>query len=116
MPNLISHIEIAGPNGDKLRDFYAGLFGWAIENKKEHGFDYGRFVPPFSETVTGGLRYEPDGKAEVVLYVSVEDLEETVKLAEALGGSVRVPPMDGAGSRFALVQDPDGNPVGLVQA
>jgi predicted enzyme related to lactoylglutathione lyase len=116
MPNLISHIEIAGPNGDKLRDFYSGLFGWSIEVKNEHGFDYGWFSPPFTETVTGGLRYEPEGKAETVFYVSVEDLEETVKLAEALGGTVRIPPMDGAGRRFAMVEDPDGNTVGLIQS
>lgn len=116
MPNLISHIEIAGPDGDKLRDFYTGLFGWPIEVKKQHGLDYGWFSPPFAESVTGGLRYEPEGKAEVVFYVSVDDLEASVNLAEALGGAVRIPPMDGAGSRFALVQDPDGNPIGLIQA
>ncbi|HXH62422.1 MAG TPA: hypothetical protein VNI20_13830, partial [Fimbriimonadaceae bacterium] len=83
MPNLISHIEIAGPNGDKVRDFYTGLFGWPIDKKQQHGFDYGWFEPPFAEAVTGGLRYEPEGKAEVVFYVNVEDLDASVKLAEA---------------------------------
>jgi hypothetical protein len=31
MPNPVTHFEIVGKDGKKLQEFYASLFGWAVD-------------------------------------------------------------------------------------
>lgn len=108
------HIEIAGIDGGELRDFYTSVFGWEIEKREVEGFDY-YDIETESET-TAGIRHEPEGKAEVVVYFEVDDLEDAVLRAESSGGAVRIPPMEYGELRFALIEDPEGNPIGLTES
>jgi predicted enzyme related to lactoylglutathione lyase len=41
----IVYFEIAGPDGERLREFYAAVFGWSIDGGST-----------ISEASTGGLR------------------------------------------------------------
>lgn len=116
MTARIVHFEVAGRNGDALEHFYAELFDWKINRESPAGHTYGRIDLAKSGELTGGIRHEPQGKAEVVFYVEVPDLPDAVGRAKELGGSVRIPPMDFDGMKFALLQDPAGNPVGLIEA
>lgn len=115
MPNPVVHFEIAGRDGEALETFYRDLFDWKIERREAGGFPYG-FVSTGGEgDVPGGIRHEPEGKAEVVLYVEVEDVEAAVAEASRLGGAVRIPPMKTPEVTFALITDPEGNPIGVTQ-
>ncbi|USQ86205.1 VOC family protein [Streptomyces phaeoluteigriseus] len=52
----------------------------------------------------------------ILLSIGVDDVDETLLRAEALGGSVRGGPNDMPwGQRVAHIQDPDGNPLNLTQ-
>ena len=65
MPNPVVHFEIAGRDGEALETFYRDLFDWKIERREAGGFPYG-FVSTGGEgDVPGGIRHEPEGKAEV---------------------------------------------------
>lgn len=108
----IKHIEIAGTDGGRLKTFYSGLFGWTIERRELAGFDYYDIATP--EGPSAGIRHEPDGKAELVIYIEVDDVDRAVERAEDLGAQVRIPPMDYGELRFALIEDPEGNPIGLT--
>lgn len=108
------HIEIAGPDGEELREFYASVFGWRIEKREIAGSDY--YDIATSGFPTAGIRHEPRGKAEVIVYYEVDDLDETVLRAESAGASIRIPPMEYGDLRFALIEDPQGNPIGLTAA
>ncbi|REJ76432.1 MAG: VOC family protein [Acidobacteria bacterium] len=110
----IKHVEIAGRDGGLLRDFYSSVFGWEIESRDVGGFEY--FEIETENMSTAGIRHEPEGKAEIVVYFEVEDLEEAVERAESSGASVRIPPMEYGDLRFALIEDPEGNPIGLTEA
>ena len=110
----IKHIEIAGRDGGSLRDFYSSVFGWDISRREAGGFEY--FDIETENLSTAGIRHEPEGKAEVVIYFEVDDLQEAVERAESMGASVRIPPMEHGELRFALIQDPEGNPIGLTEA
>ncbi len=114
----IRHIEIAGRDGPKLEEFYQLLFGWRMKPQDLAGYRYTDVTPPAAAPggPTGGIRHEPDGKPELVVYVEVDDLETTVDLAEDLGAEVRIPPTEHGGNRFALINDPEGNPIGLLAA
>ena len=110
----IKHIEIVGTDGGKLKSFYSQLFDWSITRKDVAGFDY--YDIELGDKPTVGIRHEPDGKAELVFYVEVDDLDQSVEKAKELGASVRIPPKRSGDLRFALIEDPEGNPIGLTQA
>lgn len=109
----IIHVEFAGVDGFKLQDFYGRLFGWDSTRREVGGFDYHDMDVPGA--LTAGVRHEPKGGPEVVVYVEVNDLERSVENAVALGGNIRIPPTQHGDLRFALIQDPEGNPVGLIE-
>lgn len=113
MAPKIKHIEIAGVDGYKLQEFYGKLFGWGISRREEGGFDYHDIDIPGA--LTAGIRHEPKGRPEIVVYVEVNDLDRSVEKAEALGGRIRIPPTRHEDLRFALIEDPEGNPVGLTE-
>lgn len=109
----IKHIEIAGVDGGRLRDFYADLFDWDIGRRDSAGYDYYDVRTPGDFTT--GIRHEPEGCAEIVVYVEVDDVKAAVARAQGLGAKVRIPPMEHGDLVFALIEDPEGNPVGLTQ-
>lgn len=109
------HYEIAGRDGEKLERFYSGLFGWEIERKKAGGYPYGQIAAAQEGAPSGGIRHEPEGKPEIVLYIGVPDVEAALEKARKLGAAVRIPVMRTPDVTFALITDPEGNPIGLVQ-
>ena len=110
----IKHIEFAATDGAKLKSFYAGLFGWKIQHRDMGGFDY--YDIDLGGEPSAGIRDEPMGEAETVVYVEVDDVEEAVEKARSLGAEIRIEPMEYGDLKFALINDPEGNPVGLTQA
>jgi predicted enzyme related to lactoylglutathione lyase len=110
----IKHIEFAGTDGAALREFYGALFDWPISRRESAGFDY--YDVNAGGDVTTGIRHEPEGCAEIVVYVEVENVGQAVERARELGARVRIPPMAHGQLVFALIEDPQGNPVGLTQA
>lgn len=118
--NRIGHVEIAGTNGGQLASFYERLFEWKIERRDISGFDYYDIATAVDggavvTSPTAGIRHEPDGKAEIVIYVEVDDVAEAVAKARTLGATVRIEPVTYGDLTFALIEDPEGNPVGLTR-
>lgn len=110
----IGHIEIAGTDGASLRDFYTSLFGWHIEGDEAAQYPY--YDIATDGNFSAGIRHEPEGCAEIVVYVEVEDVDAACARAQELGATVRIPPMTHGDLRFALITDPQGNPVGLTHS
>jgi hypothetical protein len=49
------------------------------------------------------------------IYVTVDDVDASVKLVEELGGQIKVPPMDIPDTgRFAVIQDPQGAVLSII--
>lgn len=115
MPNPVVHFEIAGRDGEKLEEFYRQLFDWTIGRRHVGGYPYGDVEDAAPAALTGGIRHEPEGKAEIVLYVGVDDVETSVARARELGAEVRIPPMEAGDMTFALIEDPEGNPIGMIE-
>lgn len=112
MPS-IRHVEFAGQEGEALQRFYTELFGWPMAKRSPGGHDYFDFAA--GDRVSGGIRHEPDGPAETIVYVDVTDLDAAIARAVELGARVRIPALDGDGVRFALIVDPAGNTIGLLE-
>jgi uncharacterized protein len=114
MANAVTHFEIHGKDGKKTQDFYASVFGWSID--ADNPMNYGMVSAPGGEGIGGGIA-QAMGQPMVTIYVEVEDLDATLKAAEALGGKTILPASDvPGGPRLAQFADPDGNVIGLTQA
>lgn len=115
MGNPIIHFEVAGTDGPSLETFYSRLFGWQIDHQGHGDMQYGFVQDGTAGPVGGGIRHEPGGKPEVVFYVQVPDLEAAIRQARELGGTIRIEPVETGDVTFAMISDPQGNPVGLIQ-
>jgi uncharacterized protein len=109
--------EVAGRDLDALRQFYSGLFGWRIELDSAAPMPHGVVSTGADAGIPGGV-YAP-GEAVgsyVSFYVAVDDLDGSLRQAEGLGAKVAQSPTALAdGSRVAMVNDPEGHRIGLIQ-
>lgn len=112
MPNPVVHFEISGRDGEALRRFYRGAFGWEVN--ADNPMDYG-VVEPQGEGIGGGITAGDAPSA--VFYVQVDDMRAALDAVEAHGGRtvVDVSVIPGVVT-WALFADPEGNVVGLVHS
>jgi predicted enzyme related to lactoylglutathione lyase len=114
MTNPVTHFEIHGRDGKKAQEFYSSLFGWSVD--ADNSMNYGMVPAPDGVGIGGGISqamHEP----MVTVYVEVEDLDATLKMAESLGGKTVLPASDvPGGPSLAQFADPDGNIIGLTKA
>ncbi len=118
--------ELVSANPDKARDFYASVVGWtpkivaADDNSRPPApgeSAYTLFMANGSEQA-GLSKYEgkqpTDPKPGWVTYIQVANVDDAVVQALKMGGKVLKAPadVDNVG-RLAIIQDPDGNSVGL---
>lgn len=124
MHKTIVHFEVYGDDPPRLAEFYQKLFGWTIE-KYSGPMEYWmiRTVPtdaqgrPAAQGVNGGMMKRPSPEARGWLnYVQVESVDESVREAQKLGGSLVRPksPVPKMGW-FAIVADPEHNVFALWQ-
>lgn len=113
MGQPVVQFEIAGRNGQKLREFYGYLFDWKIEKSDPSGI--GAVKTSGKGGIDGSIREESNGPVETLIYVQVQDLEATLTRVEKLGGKTIVPPTESSDRRWAQFEDPEGHIIGLVQ-
>jgi predicted enzyme related to lactoylglutathione lyase len=108
--------EITSPDHQRARAFYSQLFDWKVQTDEAMG-DYALINTQSGDASIGGGIGPSQSSADagVKIYMRVDDLDAYLARAEELGGTRVVPPTDlpeGYGI-FAILNDPDGNPVGL---
>jgi uncharacterized protein len=125
MGQPVIHFEIIGSDPDKLRSYYANLFGWefdtdspvapAVSEAGNYGFvdrpDDGAGIPG---GVGGGRGYE----GHAIFYVGVPDVETALRKAESLGGTRAMGPDRAPGTDLVVghFTDPEGHLIGLASA
>ena len=114
MGNPVAFFEVVSTQHEQAQRFYGDLFGWTVTADAD---GYGLVdTGAGPDAVGGGIGpSQTPGDTGVKVYVQVPDLQAALDRAEELGGKALVPPTDlpaGYG-RFAILADPDGNPVGL---
>ena len=123
MDHTIIHFEIAATDFEKLKKFYAGLFGWKIE-KYPGPVEYWliQTVPvdekgmALSPGVNGGMVRKESPNQKPVNYISVENIDESIEKVKTLGGKMmslkqEVPNV----GWIATAVDPEGNQIALLQ-
>jgi predicted enzyme related to lactoylglutathione lyase len=113
--------ELMTTNVAAAKDFYARLFGWQMRDQPVPG-GMGEMiytVVKAGDQEVGGMMAMPPGMEGMPPcwggYVTVDNVDESVKLVEELGGQVKLPPMDIPDvGRFAMIQDPQGAVLSII--
>jgi uncharacterized protein len=108
----VVHWEIVARNPERQAAFYRALFNWQLGEGPVMQIPAGLGGP--EPGPAGHIR--PGNRAAVALYVQVGDLRASLDRARELGAvDVAEPFQVPNGPTLATVQDPEGNPLVLVQ-
>ncbi len=108
--------EVIGKDQDSLKRFYQQVFGWQYQIGTG-AFAYVHFDgndPPLLGGIGQALPNVPGFEPGHSFYLLVDDLAAVIARAEHAGGKQHMPPTDVDGYHFAMIQDPEGNPIGLI--
>jgi predicted enzyme related to lactoylglutathione lyase len=108
--NGIGHFDVSGPDASVLKSFYAGVFGWAIDTK---GPGYSIIQTPAGSPKGAILEAE---EASLTIGVVVPDIDQAVVAALEQGGGVAMPVVDNGWVKKAVLRDPAGNKLTIIQA
>lgn len=118
---LITWTDLASPDIDKAKTFYAGLMGWESEDIRSEGQHVYTMFRHGGKLAAGLGKQSPD-LAEQGLpplwttYVNVHDVDAVATAFDENGGTLIAPPMDVMESgRMAYGMDPTGAPIGFWQ-
>lgn len=123
MDNTIIHFEIPATDVEKLKRFYAGLFGWKIE-KYPGPMEYWMIqTVPVDEKgillrpgVNGGMYKKQQAEQKPVNYISVDSIDESIEKVTKLGGKIISPKQEVPNVGWiATAVDPEGNQIALLQ-
>jgi uncharacterized protein len=108
---VFSWAELATPDVEGAKKFYSDLLGWTTEPGPVEEMKY-TLVKAGDERV-GGIMGVKCGECEIPphwgIYITVDDVDATARKAEAIGGTVVVPPTDiPKVGRFSVIKDPQG--------
>ena len=109
--------ELMTSDVEAAKKFYAGLFGWKMEDAAMEGAKY-TMIKVDGEPV-GGIMSVPAERKGVSpswgVYVTVEDVDATADRVAKLGGKLLHPPTDiPKVGRFCTIQDPQGAVVSAI--
>ena len=120
MGQPVVHFEVMGQDGERLRSYYAELFGWAIDADNPLGYGVvtreGN-INADGAGIGGGVGGSPPGyDGHLTFYVEVPDVEAALARAEELGGRRRMGPDRIPGTEVEIGQllDPEDNMVGVM--
>jgi predicted enzyme related to lactoylglutathione lyase len=112
MGRPVVHFEVVGNDAAGLQQYYGDLFDWSVDTNNP--MNYG-IVTKEDAGIGGGVGQSPDGSGHVTFYVHVDDINACLETAEGLGGKTVMPRTEHEMVTLALVADPEGNVVGLVE-
>ena len=112
--------DLTVENAEEVRDFYGRVVGWepsAVDMGEYSDFS---MAPPGGEAV-GGVCHARGSNAGLpaqwLMYVTVEDADESARRCVELGGKVLMGPRDfGPTARYCVIEDPAGAVLALYSS
>jgi predicted enzyme related to lactoylglutathione lyase len=110
--------DLTVKNAAEIRDFYSRVVGWtAAPHDMGDYFDFDIRTPGQGQTVAGICHAQGANAnipAQWLIYILVEDVEESARRCQELGGRIVDGPRVVGDSRFCIIQDPAGAVAALV--
>ncbi len=118
MPSPIIMFQIATADPKASQEFYSQLFDWEFTDTEFT-------VAPVMIHPQGPMDFDPKGSflqlppgeaPYTAVFIRVADLWATIAKAEELGATITTPISELAnGAHFAMIESPEGHPMGIVQ-
>ncbi|MCY3835303.1 MAG: VOC family protein [Anaerolineaceae bacterium] len=111
--------DLTVPDAPAIRDFYKAVIGWEHSDHPMGEYnDYNMLQAETGEVITGVVNKRGVNAAIPsvwLMYVGVEDVDDSLRQCEELGGRVLVPPSTEVAYRYAVIEDPAGAILGIMQ-
>jgi len=112
--------DLTVKDAEGIRDFYSKLLGWDNIPIDMGGYDDYVMIPKDDpDTAASGICHARGSNAKLppvwIPYVEVEDLDTSLSICEQGGGSKIDGPRNAGDSIMAIIQDPAGAYMGLVE-
>jgi predicted enzyme related to lactoylglutathione lyase len=112
MAGKIGWVDLTVPDATALRDFYQSVTGWTPAPVEMGGYSDFCMHPPGEDQPVAGICHARGSNAEFppvwMVYITVDDLDESLRRCEALGGKQRTPVRNMGASRYCVIEDPAG--------
>jgi predicted enzyme related to lactoylglutathione lyase len=117
----IGWFDLTVENADEVREFYRRVVGWTETPLDMGGYSDHCMNQPGDGKTVAGICHARGVNANIppqwLIYITVADLDESLKQVTELGGQVISPIRNaGGGARLAVVKDPAGAVSALYQA
>jgi predicted enzyme related to lactoylglutathione lyase len=113
MGNPIVFFEVTCRDAAPLAAFYSSVFGWTVTPHSSGEYQ----TVTTGEGIDGMITQLPDDmRATLTVFVATDDLDTMLASVAKNGGVLLFPPMDlPNGERIAMINDPAGTTIGLIQ-
>lgn len=117
-PGALCWTELSARDPERAADFYGALFGWEACETETPGSPYTTFS--LGGTDVGGMVHMNEEWGDMppawMPYFGIADLDDAMARIPQLGGEVAFGPMEAKDvGRFAVVQDPQGAFLSIIQ-
>ena len=108
----VSWIDLSVAEAETVRDFYAAVVGWTPEPVAMGGYDDFNMTAASGNPCAGICHAKgpnADLPSQWLIYITVADLDESVRKCQEQGGEVVAGPKSmGAQGAYAVIRDPAG--------
>jgi hypothetical protein len=116
MANPVTRWQIVARDPAAVAAFYKKLFGWTV--RADNALGYRTLESGDDRGIDGGVwPSPPDGHSLVQLFIEVDDVDDALARATALGAQVIVPKSElPDGDTMAILLDPAGLSFGVMKS
>ncbi|UQU64701.1 VOC family protein [Couchioplanes caeruleus] len=120
VPGALTWNELTTRDVEGSAAFYGSVFGWVARESSMGGLPY--IVWEHQGATIAGMQamdgddWPDDLSPHWMIYFAVRDCDESVALAQSLGGRVAHPPTDLPIGRYAVLDDPQGGTFSILQS
>jgi predicted enzyme related to lactoylglutathione lyase len=118
----VMHFEMPAKDMQRAKDFYEHVFNWRIDAAFDSYFyaqtaedTGGNHMSQSLGAINGAIQRKDDTIGTLRLCIRVNDISKSVQIAEEHGGRILFPPKKIPGMLYAIILDPEGNELNLVE-
>ncbi|MBU0983854.1 MAG: VOC family protein [candidate division Zixibacteria bacterium] len=117
---IVTWIDLTVKDAESIRDFYSAVVGWDHSPVSMGSYNDYSMLPENSEFPIAGVCHARGVNANLpaqwLIYITVEDLDESIAACKKLGGKVLVGPKTMSDTaRYCVIKDPAGAVTALYE-
>lgn len=110
--------DLTVQNAEEVKDFYSKVVGWTSSNVNQGDYNDFNMHTEGDEIVAGVCHKKADISnfpSQWLIYVTIENLDDSLKNCTQMGGKIIDGPKPMGKARYAIIQDPAGAFMALME-